>query len=526
MSERERPRLAVLYPPDLIGENAGLLGLHVHSLEELLEPFGWRVDARSACDPGFAASALGADLAVVQMSTGAELEAVIRLRRARGLRTIYEITDNPLGVGDWVSGAHPARSPLARQTVAYYAHLSDALQMLVPALADLFAGVHPRRIVLSPYLPIPPEVPAKPPGFVFGWAGSRSHFESLAAAAGVVVEFCRRHPEATFAYMGDRGMFDELFAGIPLAQTRVHPFSDQPEHLRFAGGLHVGLAPMVATPFNASRADTRVCIYAGHGVAAVLQDAPVHRPHAAHAALYRTPDELLASLEALLADRRRVGELARRAREWVVRERSPRALGEQRDRAYRELLAGTAAPPDTPAPPADSAGLGGRLATARTLPPDEALELARELVAQAPGFDQAQLLVADSLQKLGRHREALEHAEGLRLSPVYADVLAELALRSARRVSPGERARHAAAIRSPFRRARLLTGASPAERSRAVLEHHPYDHFALASTIQRVRREDPESPELAGLYERACMVAPGDVPPEHRPARLRPFLPG
>jgi hypothetical protein len=63
------------------------------------------------------------------------------------------------------------------------------------------------------------------------------------------------------------------------------------------------------------------------------------------------------------------------------------------------------------------------------------------------------------------------------------------------------------------------------ERSRAILEHQPYDHFALWSTIKLLTRADATSPELDGLFERACLVAPEDVPAERRPARLAPFLP-
>jgi hypothetical protein len=58
-----------------------------------------------------------------------------------------------------------------------------------------------------------------------------------------------------------------------------------------------------------------------------------------------------------------------------------------------------------------------------------------------------------------------------------------------------------------------------------VLEHNPYDHFALASTIRRIERDDADAPELGELYERLCMVAPEDVPADRRPARLEPFLP-
>lgn len=526
MSERARPRLAVLYPRDLIGENRGLLDLHVRSLEELLEPLGWDVDARSLVDPGFAAAALGADLAVVQMLAAPETEGVILARRELGRPTVFEVTDNPLGVGGWLPAAHPINSPLGRQSLIYHAHLSDALQMLVPALAELFERVNPRRIVLDPYVPHPPAVPPKPPGFVFGWAGSRSHAESLAVAAPAVVELCRRHPEATFAYMGDRAVFDDLFGAIVPEQARVHPFGTQAEHLAFTAGLHVGLAPMAPTPFNATRSDTRVVGYAGHGVAAVLEDAPAHRPHRAHARLYRTTAELLGVLEELVADRGVVEDLARRARAWLERERSTEVLGRQRDRAYRDLLAAFPAPPATaPRVPRDEAGLGERLNAATALEPEDALAPALALIDQAPSFVQAHVLVARCLERLGREDEALEHLAGVDASPVHADVVAELQARLARRARPGSERAYVERIRSPFRRARLAVEDAPEARSRSVLEHQPYDHFALAATIHRLQRDQPGSPELDALYEQACMVAPESVPADRRPARLAPFLP-
>jgi tetratricopeptide (TPR) repeat protein len=522
VSTPDGPRLVVVHPRDLVGENAGLYGLHVTSLVELLTPMGWRVEAYSVLDPLFPAAALGADVTLVQMLAEPEVEGVILRRRDMGLPTVYEVTDNVLGVGDWLPPTHPTRSPLTRQSLLYHAYLADSTQMLVPALADLFSTVNPRSILLSPHSPFPAEVPAKPPGFVFGWSGSRSHSASLAAAAPAVIELCRRHPEATFAFMGDRQVFDEHFGAIAPEQRQLHPFGTWEEQQRFVGGLHVGIAPMRPSPFNAARSDTRVGLYAGHGVAAVLEDAPPHRPHAGRARIYRTAAELLEILEELFRDRGEVERMARAAREWMERERSPAALGAERDGAYRELLARSpnGRPEAVPDAPVDGAeGLAARLHEASRREPEEALAMCRELVAEHPGYDQAHLHAARCLERLGRHEEALAHAEGVDPSPVYADLFAELKVRAGDRERLGER------IRSPFRRARLAAFASPAEQARAVLEHNPYDHFALASTIKRIERNDPDAPELGPLYERLCLVAPEDVPAARRPARLDPFLP-
>lgn len=532
MSAPGDPRLVVVYPRDLVGENAGLYGLHVTSLVELLTPLGWRVEAYSVLDPRFPTAALGADVTVIQMLADPEAEGVILCRRDRGLPTVYEVTDNVLGVGDWLPRTHPARSPLARQSLLYHAHLADSTQMLVPALAELFSEVNPRSILLSPRTPFPDELPPKPPGFVFGWSGSRSHSASLAAAAPAVVELCRRHPEATFAFMGDRAVFDEHFAAIRAEQRQLHPFGEWEEQLRFVGGLHVGIAPMAPSPFNAGRSDTRVGLYAGHGVAAVLEDAPPHRPHRDRARIYRTAAELLEVLEELFHDRPQVEAMARTGRAWMERERSAAALGAQRDGAYRELLArspgggrggGPGGPPD--APIEDAERLAAGLDEASRQEPEQALSACRELVARHPAYDQAHLLAARCLEHLDLHEEALAYAERVDPSPAYSDLFAELKARAATRLGLPDRARHAETIRSPLRRARLGAFASPAEQSRAVLEHNPYDHFALASTIRRIERDDADAPELGPLYERLCMVAPEDVPPARRPARLAPFLP-
>lgn len=528
MSTAAGPRLVVVYPRDLAGENAGLYGLHVTSLVELLTPLGWRVETYSVLDPRFPAAALSADLTILQMLGDPEAEGVILRRRDSGLPTVYEVTDNVLGVGDWLPRTHPARSPLARQSLLYHAHLADSTQMLVPALAELFSAVNPRAILLSPHTPFPDELPPKPPGFVFGWSGSRSHSASLAAAAPAVVELCRRHPEATFAFMGDRRVFDEHFAAIAPEQRQLQPFSERDAQLRFAGGLHVGIAPMAPSPFNATRSDTRVGIYAGHGVAAVLEDSPAHRPHRRHARIYRTAAELLAVLEELFHDRAQIEALARAGRAWMERERSTAALGAERDGAYRELLARSpngrpAGLPDTAIDGAEQ--LAARLHQASHQEPEQALSTCRELSAGHPGYDQAHLLAAGCLERLGLHEEALAYAESVDPSPVYFDLFAELKARAAARLRLADRARHAAAIRSPFRRARLGAFASPAEQSRAVLDHNPYDHFALASTIRRIERDDEDAPELGALYERLCMVAPEQVPAARRPARLAPFLP-
>jgi hypothetical protein len=139
-------------------------------------------------------------------------------------------------------------------------------------------------------------------------------------------------------------------------------------------------------------------------------------------------------------------------------------LGAERDDAYRALLARSpngrgAARADTP----QEAGseLAARLRNASRREPEQALAATRDLLAEHPGYDQAHLLAARSLERLARYEEALEYAESVDPSPIYADLFAEVKARTSARVRPEERERHVETLRSTFRRARMARLESP-----------------------------------------------------------------
>jgi hypothetical protein len=490
----------------------------------------WRIDALDPYDPGAPAAALACDVLVVHMLSTPELESVIRLRRARGRPTVYEISDNILAVGDWLPTTHALRSPLVRQQILHYAALCDGVQTYSPGVAEAFASLGDHVAVVDYSLPdVPAQVPAKPDGFVFGWSGSTSHREDLLALSAVVTEFCLRHPDATFAFMGNRRLVDECFGGVPSAQLQYRPFSPHPEYLEFVHGWHVGIAPAEDTPFSRGRCDAKFVEYAAGGAVPLLSDIPIYRPHAGCARLFSGPAGLAAALEGLYSDRDALRRLSERSHAWVRTNRTSEPGRAARKRLYRSLLPPSAAPGGEPVPapsPALSAALDEALDAHRLQEHERSLQLCRELLRARPDFAQAAWLAAANLDALGRHDELLDAVgadEG-----VYADLHAELRYHAARRVRPAEAGRHFDGIRSPLRRLRLRAHEAGDRREfyREVLRHHPYDFFALFALIQLLTPEAPaESPELAALWERASLVAPERVPPALRPARLTPFLP-
>jgi hypothetical protein len=450
------------------------------------------------------------------MTSAPEIEAVIRLRRDRGLRTIFEISDNTAAPGSWLARGHRLRSPLVQQNILFHASQCDLLQLYTPSLAELYGSVNPAVAVVDPYVPIADDV-TRADGFVFGWGGSATHREDLLTIAPVVERFCARHRDAVFAFMGHRALFDELFAGIPSGQTRHRPFGPFDEYLAFVRTLHVGLVPLGPTPFNATRTDTKFVTLAAAGAAALLQDAPPYRPHTGRARLFSTPEDLDRQLEALYADRGALRELAGRAHAWVRESHGRDALRAQRERIYRPLLPAVDA--DVTAPPPAAPDLVARLTDAGAGTPDDTIAVCRALLVERPGYPQAQWTLMRTLETAGRRDEACAFAASIVPHPVYADLVAELQAR--------HDGRHAARLVSPLRRLRLQAKRAhdPLAFYREVLRHQPYDFFALQTVIRLVSRQTPEAPELDELYARAALVSPDLVPADRRPAHLAGLLP-
>ena len=331
----------MLLPPRFKGENQGVYVQHVRSMQWLLEGSSdWSVDTADLDDKALEKKVIEADILVVHMLSHARAEGAIRVRRAAGRPSVFEISDNFLGLGAWLPPRHPLRSPLVRQRILYHAWLCDALQVYAAPLARLFARVNPTIAQFTPFVPLvgPAQRPSR--SFVFGWAGTSSHAGDLEHVAPAIVEFCNRHEDAVFAYMGDQALLGRYFAKLPTAQVRARPFSPYEEFLDFVRQWNVGLAPLRADPFGNARTDTKFSTYAACGVAPLVEAHPVHASHRAHALLFNDPGDMLEKLESLYRDRGYADRVGRQAFEWAARERNLDLLREQRIGFYDRLLSG------------------------------------------------------------------------------------------------------------------------------------------------------------------------------------------
>ena len=288
-----------------------------------------------------------------------------------------------------------------------------------------------------------------------GWSGALGHLQDLRSIAPALLRVAERHPEVDVAIQGHERL-------RPLFQTMDQGrffFSPQPEDTTdvetFLDGLDVGLSPLLPTTYNRCRSDSKFLEYAAHRALAVCSDL---EPYAAVgqrelARLFRTPEQLEAVLEEVLAAPQAAQAMIERAARFVDQERLERPHAPRRLGFYLGTMASLGLRPDswrgTAAPSpfddlhqraafADSryiaieddpveARLAEGLRAERAGEHDEALRRYDEAAARAPTFYLPRLLSAlaetDPRAALGHLRRAAE------LAPRSCRTLYELGVR-------------------------------------------------------------------------------------------------
>ncbi|MDB5691526.1 MAG: hypothetical protein JWO81_589 [Alphaproteobacteria bacterium] len=452
-----------LHVSDIEGEEQGQFRHRVLNAIALLEGDAAFAPAhRSWRSPDAVSCALAADLLVVHGLAGTETEALIRHRRGDGKVTLYEIADELTAPRSWsrLNPGKPNALTVGRQL--FHASLCDGVQFSSAWLADRYAELNERRAVLGNIVAFPVEMPAKPAGFVFGWAGTRSHKEDLRAILPEIEEFCRRHADAVFALMGDEEL-QGVFTGLAPGQRRFRPFGSYEDYRQFLRSLHVCLVPLLDGGFNRGRSDVKVVEAAAEGAAVIAQEAIAFAACGDAVLSFRTGPEMLAHLESLYQDRRALEDAAQ-AGCAILSERKGEAAVRAAHRAWYSGWKVAAGGP-LREPPPEARALAGRLddamRAARTGETESALAAAQALIERDPSYVQARWLAAQLLADDGRTGDALDCGAPLAACPVFGPSWKTV----------GER----------------LTMGPASEGAEGPA--HPFQPFALAAELKRSREE-------------------------------------
>ncbi len=285
--------------------------------------------------------AMDADLLVICMVWDLDLFPILRWRRARGKPTVFEVNDYIFELHPWNPGFDNWNDPATQGECLNLMTLADLVQTSTPFLAKSFEPHAPRVAVFANYLfDAPAALPPKEKRpLVVGWAGSQGHFDDVARIAPAISKWITEHEDVELRIMGDP-TFGRLFT-VPPGRLRQTPWGEMDAYQEFLRGVHIGLAPLLDTPYNRGRSDAKWLEYAANGCVFVGgRLAPYADSVKAGKTgfLFSDNEELLRILDRLHADRRLAESVRRAAFDHVTRHRRHENHRAARADAYRELL--------------------------------------------------------------------------------------------------------------------------------------------------------------------------------------------
>ncbi|MCC6954741.1 MAG: glycosyltransferase [Deltaproteobacteria bacterium] len=290
--------------------------------------------------------ALSADLLVLFQSQDLDLLPIIEERRKLGRRTLVEYNDNFYEPAPWSPVAEAWSSPLLWQTYETILNASDGLIVTGPGLAELFASRTAIPIhVLPNYYPrdLPPfaQHPAKPGTEInVGWAGSLGHMADILSFAPNIGRLIADFPQSNLHLMGNETL--PSLVHVPKDRLRFKPWGSMDQYFEFWLPIHIGIVPLLDTPYNRGRSDIKAVEIAASGALPILPDTLIYRDFIAATGVptYRSLDEAEEILRSFMANPEKVRTAAERAYTYV-RDRRLQSADSERLRLYSSMFPST-----------------------------------------------------------------------------------------------------------------------------------------------------------------------------------------
>lgn len=215
-----------------------------------------------------------ADLLVLYQSHDLDLLPLIKRRALSGKKTLIEYNDNFYAPAAASPVASAWSSPILLQSYERFMQEGDALMVTGPGLERLFSEkvetpIHILRNHLPTELPSFESVWEEPKTEIrIGMAGSLGHMSDYMALAPSLRMLFEKFPPAKLYLMGN----ESLPGIIGLPENRVHftPWGSMKEYFQFLRPLHLGLAPLLDTPYNLCRSDVKALELASCGILPIL----------------------------------------------------------------------------------------------------------------------------------------------------------------------------------------------------------------------------------------------------------------
>jgi tetratricopeptide (TPR) repeat protein len=278
---------------------------------------------------------------VLHLTGEPDLLPIVNERKRRGLATVFEVSDNFLALPGSIHHELSFNQPISLATAFQLIRLSDAIQGVSDIFVERFGFLHDCRVVFENQITRMGSIHKRSTDeVVIGWGGSLGHTDDLRWIAPVIQAVLKDYSNVSFAFMGNRRQYNEVFGNVSNRQFSYWEPGDLSDYNKFLDGLDIGLAPLMNTPFNICRSDVKFIEYASRGVVPVLSAIEPYKKHAIHgvnAFLFEDLQSLRSILETLIKDESLRQRVKERAYSYVKNRRREEDRATERVSFYQKL---------------------------------------------------------------------------------------------------------------------------------------------------------------------------------------------
>lgn len=227
---------------------------------------------------------LSPTLLVLSRYAGGQHSRAVALARSNGVRVVYHIDDNLFAIPRELGAAKYARynDPKRLADLSAAIDASDFVYASTDELARQLSERFPTKQIVAGniYCSLSPLVvgaSAKPGPVIIGYMGTSGHAHDLEMLVPALIDQLDQNRHLRFETFGTIKPPSAL-ARFGSRTSHHAALADYDSFIRCLSsiGWHIGLAPIVNSPFNRCKADTKWVEYTAAGIPTIASDVPVY----------------------------------------------------------------------------------------------------------------------------------------------------------------------------------------------------------------------------------------------------------
>jgi hypothetical protein len=283
-----------------------------------------------------------ADVLILKNICDPDILPLIRGRKEQRKLTVYEIADDLNALQTWNPVYFFFKNKQNLDLGFRLANSCNALQVTSPELKKLYGHLNRNcKVFPNQILNVPPEKPLKKNSeLVIGWGGSHGHMEDMAEIARPLINWIMSRPNVSLHLMCSEPIW-KLFYSLPQQKKKWTLPGSLDDYYDFLKNIDIGIAPLKDNAFNRSRSDVKFLEYAISGIVPVMThiEPYIESVNVGKTGfLFKNTSELIVTLNLLAEDPSLAQNIAKEARQYVMRERLQIQHGQDRLDFYRQHL--------------------------------------------------------------------------------------------------------------------------------------------------------------------------------------------